>query len=228
VSGAGKTTAARRLLAELRAGSLRCGDRQMLGPRGFGRVAYSVGKMSSFAGNPRPLVQALRAGLSTRPASLSSVRHAMRLAAWSYRLELAAMHDLDLVVLDQGPVQEAWSTVCGATRWDEGDLTAALQAISGGGNARILLVHFDLDTGIAAARIEGRAPGGSRIDRLDGVAQLTVLAEQRRVLDRLVQLAGRTSGVTCYRVDAAQSLDTVCRDVRNAIEHAYVEASEGR
>ncbi len=135
---------------------------------------------------------ALRAPL----ANADALVRLARLLPKSRRLRL---HRDQLLLLQEGLLQDLWSILysAGRTEPDRASLMPVLRQIYAGLDVRV--VHIDVDAGTAFERIRMRAEGASRFDRFSE-------AELRRQLGKTAQLARTLAAVA---VDAGLPVETL-------------------
>lgn len=221
--GAGKTAVAGRVAAQLRSQGFACGERRLVAPVHIGRMRYYGGRVAFSLRHRRPLAAALRFGLGVRPLARSSITHALSLAAWAYRLRVAADQGYDRVILDQGIVQDAWSVVAMSERWNAEALDRTLRNILLGAPATWVLAYLDVDIDVAAERIGSRPTSSSRFDRLDTAATRRLLTTGRDRLEQIVDRAVAVTQAPHCRLDGHRPLeDTAARlvDFIDSVAHA--------
>jgi hypothetical protein len=127
------------------------------------------------------LQAAARLGVSAARQGVSRLRDALRFHVWSYRLTLARKLGSDIVVLDQGVVQEAWGLMVLETGLNRSELESAIEHVLRAAPTRYALVYFEVDRATAGQRIAGRLHGESRFDQ-------TSQAEMGQLLDQFAPL----------------------------------------
>jgi thymidylate kinase len=216
--GAGKTTAARPVIEQLMAHGYTCGSRARIG-RGESSRAAHYGRLGRFyLQHAGELGAAVRLGLSGPQFSTARVRQALKLSVWSYRLQAVRASGYDVTILDQGPVQQACSTMLHGRIGSEMAVNAALRSMLLGAKVTFAFVYFDIDVDLAAARIAHR-PGGERsFGRLKGEEAKLRLAIYRQHLDSLLEFAESATGAVRYRVDGARPAEQACPQILDFIE----------
>lgn len=218
--GAGKTAIAERLLASCRARGWVCAGRRDLAPRGLARLFRPVTRLGFAVRHPAAPAATLRFALSIRPRTWQGIRHAMRAARWGAALTDAG-RGFDLLVLDQGPLQDLWSAQLGATGWSPAARDAAVRAALAG-PARAL-VYFTIDADRAARRVLDRSPGSSRVDRLPPDEARRLLDRERERIEALFARSRELAATRSLCLDAARPLE----DVSAAVESFVLDLARG-
>jgi hypothetical protein len=216
--GAGKTTAARLVIEELVARGYVCGSRGLLGRAELSRAVH-YGRLSRFyLRHAGELGSVVRLGLSGSAFSVVRVRQALKLSVWSYRLRAVRARGYDVTILDQGPVQQACSTMLHGSVDSMRAVSAALRGVLLGAGVRFAFVHFDIDVGLAVCRIADRPDGQPSFGRLKGEGATGLLAAYRRHLDSFLDCAEAAAGTTRHRVDGTRPAREICAQVVEFIE----------
>lgn len=216
--GSGKTTAARHGIQELVARGYVCGSRGLIG-RGESSRAAHYGRVGRFyLQHVGELGSAARLGLSGSPFSAARVRHALKLSVWSYRLQAARARGYDVTILDQGPVQQACSTMLHGRVGNERAVSAALRGVLLGAGVRFAFVYFDIDVDLAICRIADRPDDKRSFGRLKGEGAKPGLAAYQRHLDSFLDFAEAATGAARRRVDGGRPAGEVCAEVVEFIE----------
>lgn len=185
-SGAGKTTVAQRAIQAFAALGCRCGGRAELS----GRLAWTTVRSVLALGGGRLLLDR------------ESIRPVLKLAAWADRYRSAARSGYDLVILDQGAVQQAWSTLRQAPL-DRDAVAEFVARVMRQAGARFAFVYFELSRDRAGARLAARAAARPSAR----LAQRDLERQQRATLE------------TCLRYLCARAVEA-CR-----APHAILDAS---
>jgi hypothetical protein len=119
----------------------------------------------------------------------------------------------DIVIHDEGLVQNLWSIVIGSDGWSEGAMEGALDAVVCGMPTGFRFVYFDLDVETALARIRQRPGRPSRFGRLSPPAAGRLLARHRRQLEWILERTIERTGAPCLRLDAGRDPDALTREV---------------
>lgn len=212
--GAGKTTVAGRLAAELSAEGFFCGSRQLVSGQELPRLVRYL-RLGSFYLRHLPDLQAsLQLGMSSPSVTPVWILRTLRfVSVWTHWIELARRSEYHTILLDQGVVQGAWSLMLRGT-WRGRALDQAVCRTILTARLPYCLVYFDLPIEIAVERITWRPSMDSSFDRLDRQS-----AQRRLELEggRLAQLFERTveqTGIPHIRVDATRSVTQICSEVR--------------
>ena len=227
--GAGKTTIARLLSPELRARGYRCGDRDLVRGRTFGQDRVSYAQLGQFYLRNRSAVRsALRLSLSAPLGSGTRIRAVLKLLLWSYRLKVAQEAGQEIVVLDQGVVQQAWSAAVHGELRDEKAVRAAVSAVLRSAGVPLVLVYVDVGVHLAVDRIGNRRTMKSTYDRVSaGDATRRLTAHQQR-LATIFEHAVEDTGAPHLRVDGSGSPIESCRQVLELVDAAARAAGVSR
>jgi thymidylate kinase len=225
--GAGKTTAARPVMEQLMSRGYTCGSRARIGRGESSRVAH-YGRLGRFyLQHAGVLGAAVRLGLAGTQFSTARVRQAFKLSVWSYRLRAVLANGYDATILDQGPVQQACSTMLHGRIGSEKAVNAALRHMLLGAGVRFAFVYFDIDVDLSAARIARRPASKRSFGRLKGEEAKSHLAIYRRHLDSLLEFAESTTGAARYRVDGARPFQEICPPIVDFIETVLATSPVG-
>ena len=217
--GAGKTTIAARLLSELRARGLTCTERRDRDAR-RGRALHHLRRAAFLLRNPKLVTGSLRFAARARPISFGRLARAIKLTTWARALRSYAGSEVEVVVLDQGPVQDAWSVTVPATVWDE----AAMRAIVGplvqtiGVSRAFVYVTVDIDT--ALQRLRQRRGVSSRFDHLSADVARGWLVRYERSLSSIAEYAIIAADAPVVRVDGNMPIEEQCRQVADFVDAA--------
>lgn len=216
--GAGKTTVSRRIVAQQQWDGRVCGHRRQLGRGHSSRLAYYARKAAFHVRHRQHLPAALRAGLTVHPRSLASALHAVALASWAHGLSVARERQLELLILDQGPLQEAWSVIVAGELWDRPAMSRVLGGILVGSELPFAFVHLHVDVDVAIDRIRQRTCRGSRFDSMSDVEATRILSAHRADLEVLVGDVAAITGAAACTVDGSLPVDTLCSAVTGFID----------
>ncbi len=227
--GAGKTTVARLLPLELRARGYLCGDRDLVRGRRFGqeRVPYA-GIGHFFLRKHSVLGSALRLGLAAPPYKPARIREVLKLLLWSYRLSLAQATSNDVVVLDQGLMQAAWSTMVRGELWDESAVRAAVSTMLLSADVPFILVYVDVGVELAMQRIGSRRTMRSTYDRMSAEDATRLLATHQRRLSTIFQHAAADTGASQLTLDGSRPPTESCQKVVELVDVLTRSARVGR
>jgi cytidylate kinase len=227
--GAGKTTIARQLPPELRARGYLCGDRDLVRGRHFGqdRVSYA-GLGQFYLRNPSAVRSALRLSFSAPPYNGPRIRAVLKLLLWSYRLKVAQETGHDIVVLDQGVVQQAWSAAVHGELRDESSVRAAVSTVLRSAHVPLVLVYVDIGVHLAVERIGNRPTMRSTYDRISAEAASLRLAANQQRLATIFEHAVEDTGAAHLRVDGSRSPIENCRRILELVDAAAHASGVGR
>jgi len=210
--GAGKTTIARALLPELARAGYRCVVPGRLGappeaaPEGsstLGKLGTLGGLISVSAGNPSAFFRTLAYAWGVAPKNLVTLRRMKTLLVRLRLIQGAMGADCDLVVLDQGLIQNVWSiTAAGEPPERERGLRPLVESLLVELSPLIVLVDIDVER--AVERIGGRPTMDSRFDRMPAARAAALLERHREILERIVRRAVALPTVRCLRVDGGR------------------------
>lgn len=225
LSGAGKSTIADTLFTRLGQQGKRCAHRHMIGGQELPRREHYRRLGQFLVTHPRVLAGAARLGLPAVRLGASRLREALRFHVWSYRLALGRKLGYDIIILDQGVIQEGWGLMLRQTGWSHHAVTTAVVDVIAGAEAHYALVYFEVDRGVAAQRIAIRELGESRFDgmRLSEATQLLALHEPtlRSLYDGVV----RKLELPSLRVDAGKSVEDLVSEISAFIDQLPAGAS---
>lgn len=214
--GAGKTAIADRVLDTLERRGRTCRGRRQPA-RGLGAaIAYRARREWYHLRHGRALRAALRFGLSVRPLRAANLWHASRLAHWAYRLRLAADAGWEVIVLDQGVVQQAWSAVVAGRRWDAHAARQALAAVLAA-DLSFAYVFLEVDIDTAVARVRARPSQRSRFDRMDECARRDLMDRHRADLQSMFRSAVAATAAPWCVVDTTAPVDATSRVILDFI-----------
>jgi hypothetical protein len=156
-------------------------------------------------------------GSSFSPRRLYQVVKYMHV--WSYRLALARRRGYEVLVLEQGPVQDTWSLMLRGT-WPNATLQSSLSRMILAAGLPYALVYFEVAAEAAASRIAQRPTMESRFDHLDPAEATRQLAIEGERLEELFAGVVERTGALHHRVDANGSLENTCAQVEEFIAKA--------
>jgi hypothetical protein len=119
----------------------------------------------------------------------------------------------DIVIHDEGLVQNLWSVVIDSDGWSEVTMHGAVDAVACGMPRRSRFVYFDLDVDTALARIRKRPGQPSRFDRMTRPEAGRLLAAHRRQLEWILERTLERTGAPCLRLNAGRDPDALTREV---------------
>ena len=218
LSGAGKSTVAEALLSSLRLRGYTCVHRHGIGGQGVPRPRHFTRLAAYFIRHPALLAGSLHLGRTAPRFTRSAFQEAIRFYVWSYRIAFGRKLGRDIIVLDQGIIQEAWGLVVRETGLEAAAILEATKEILGGARVTYALVYFDVDRDLAARRITGRTAGESRFDTMDQAAAQRLLEAHEPLLKELFRDAVATLGLPALRVDARRSVEDLVGQLLGFIE----------
>jgi hypothetical protein len=139
--------------------------------------------------------------------------------AWSYRLALARRRGYEVLLLEQGPVQDTWSLMLRGT-WPNETLQSSVSRMILAAGLPYALVYFEVAPETAANRIAQRPTMESRFDHLDQAEAARQLAIEGERLEELFAGVVERTGVLHQRVDANGSLESTCAQIEEFIAKA--------
>jgi len=216
--GAGKTTIAQQVIKELTATGYKCYGHSTLGnpesvrkrSGGILSKVRTAGRLVRTCVVYRHLaMHALAYAARVNPFSPVSLRRYVVLMLQFGLLKDVMEDDYDLLVLDQGPIQNLWSVA-----------TTGVEPESDEHLARVLkdLLHeiapfvvlVDVDSALANQRIASRPTMRSRFDRMPPGQAEAMLSRYRDVFTRIVGLADDFAATGLLRLEAR---DPVAKNV---------------
>lgn len=126
----------------------------------------------------------------------------------------------DIVIHDEGLVQNLWSVMVDSDCWSGAAMEGALDAVAYGIPPGFRFVYFDLDVGTALARILRRRGQPSRFDGMTPAAARRLLTVQRRQLEWILERTLDRTGAPCLRLNAARDPEALTREVLDFVEDA--------
>lgn len=224
--GAGKTAVAARLVSELRARGITCAERRgERDPRG-GTTRRRIGRAGFLLRNRELTLTSLRFAASVCPVSLGRLVRSLRLSGWARQLRSYAASDVDVVVLDQGPVQDAWSVTVPGRSWDDDAMRAAIGRLMQTTQMPRAFAYVDVDIETASERLRQRRGAGSRFDRLTATQTRTWLARYERSLSSIFQYAVTASDAPFVRVDGRLPIEEQWQRVAHFLDDARTGSAE--
>ena len=168
--------------------------------------------------NPELTVASLRFAASVRPRSLGRLARSVRLSTWARQLSSYAVSDVDVVVLDQGPVQDAWSVTVPGRTWDETAMRAIVGRLVQTTPIPRAFAYVTVDTETALRRLRQRRGVSSRFDRLSADAARGWLVRYERSLSSIFAYAIAAAGAPVVRVDGTLAIEEQCRQVADFLD----------
>jgi thymidylate kinase len=146
------------------------------------------------------------------------MRHAMKAANWALRIADPPAKGWDLAVVDQGIVQEVWSTVVGSSRWSTEALRRLLRTVFARAPIAPVFVHLQVEPAIALERVNSRSSMRSRFDRMSDDCALQLLERHVADLELASRLVVEVTDAPHLRIDASASIPEMCREVTEFVE----------
>jgi hypothetical protein len=194
------------------------GNRFGLGQLASNRVVR-YGRLARFyLGHPSEVRAVVRLGSAARaPTPLRLLQGVKYVSVWSYWLAMARAQDYDVLVLDQGVVQSAWSLMMRGS-WCEETVCAALARTILGAGVHYLLVYFEVAPEIAVQRIAQRPTMESRFDHLNPAENARQLPAETARLNTLFARVVELTGANHCRVDANEAPASVSAKIEAFID----------
>lgn len=226
--GAGKTTMADRISAELEGRGWRCAGRLPLLGEDLGGLERAVRRTATLLRGWHRTGAALSYLVSTRTRSRVGAHWALRLSTWPLQWQAARRAGVDYVILDWGLLQNTWATTIGGRFGDGTASSRLLRRLLGTGAPRYAIVYFDIDVEGSLARIGQRNNRGWRFDGMEVERARRLLTIHRPHMERLVEQAVELTGAPLCRVDAHRPIEENTRQILRFIESIDPQASEPR
>jgi thymidylate kinase len=226
--GAGKTAVAHRVIEQLDSAGYRCfGYSTLHTPEAIekesGRIASKLRTAGRFALScltyRRLAVDAFFYTLEVNPRSLSSLRRFFILLL-RFRFVRSVMEEgYDVLVLDQGPIQNIWSiATTGGRSPSDRHLIRVLRDVLD--ELAPLLVLVDVDPDVAWNRIASRPTMRSRFDRMPPSEAREALVRHADLFLRLVDLADGLENTGSVRIDGSRPISDSLAQLLPLIERA--------
>jgi thymidylate kinase len=126
--------------------------------------------------------------------------------------------ECDIVILDQGVIQEGWGLMLRQTGWNHDAVAAAALDVIAGVRAPYALVYFEVDRGVAAQRIATRKAGESRFDGMRRSEASQLLALHEPALRSLYEGAVRQLALPSLRVEAGKPIEELVGEISAFID----------
>lgn len=219
--GAGKTTVAHGVIEELERQGLRCfGHSKASEPESIekksGGMLSKTMTLGRFAGvcvrHRRLALAALRFARGVEARGLAGFRRLFVLLSRFGHLKRAMSEGYDVLVLDQGPLQNIWSIgTTGDLRPGDRDLVPLVRHVVE--DLAPIFVLVELDPDLAVERIANRRTMRSRFDRMPPSSAREALARHDELFVRLFETAVGVGHRGGLRIDGsrpiAQNVDRV-------------------
>jgi thymidylate kinase len=218
--GAGKSTLATRVLQELRTRGYDCAGRELLRAEATGaKLRYWSGHLGLLRSTAMAVVAVSAGGPEAR-------RHAARLGRWASGFERLSRARNEIVVLDQGVVQQAWSSLIRAPS-GTAHLVQLLDLILRDAVPRLVLVYCDVLLDVALQRIAARPEGKSTFDGMPPSEARQLLAAHAKDLRELFAHSVAALQAPHLTVDTGRPLADSSRAVLELVE-SLIPAGAGR
>lgn len=218
--GAGKTTVADWVAAELSAEGLACGSRLSVSEHEVHPFLHYMRLGLFYLGDLPELHASLkltRASLAITPARVAqSFRF---LSLWAYRLQLLKGRGYHTVLLDQGVVQGAWSLML-RSPWRDEAIGNAVRRIILEAELPYCLVYFDVPVETALDRISHRPSMESSFDHMERSEARRSLQLHKNGLEQLFLRTVQETGIPHLRVDGTRPVAEVSEEVRSMAQAA--------
>ena len=225
--GAGKTAVAAKLVADLRARGVPCAERRA--PRNPSEQMWQgrARRVAALVRDHELIAASLRFAASVRPRSLDRLARALRLSGWARQYRSYATSGVELIVLDQGPLQDVWSLTVPGRRWDEPAMREVVRRILHTPGMGRAFVYVDVDVQTAAERLRLRRGSSSRFDRLSPAQMRTWLETYEKSLTSLLAYAAHVTHAPCWRLDGTLPVDEGARTVARFLHDVRAPAAQG-
>jgi thymidylate kinase len=213
LSGAGKSTVAEALLSRLREQGYTCAHRHDIGGQGVPRVQHFARLAAHFVRHPGLFSGSIHLNHAAPAHNRSRFREAIRFYVWSYRLAVGRRLGPDILILDQGIIQEGWGLVVRETGLAGPAILAATKDIIAGARVSYALVYFDVDRDLAARRIADRSTGESRFDRMNQAEARRLLEMYEPLLQEMHSSVVSELRLPALRVDGSRSIEELVQEM---------------
>lgn len=206
--GAGKTTVSERVGKRLRADGIQLVMRNEVLEKWHQASVYEK-LFQLFPARPdhwRILLSSLIFALQVRPISWWSISKAIKTFSNIKRNDtVAETEDYQLILLDQGPMQEAWSVMMAGELSRSKYLKREITLLAD--KRPTVIVYFKLDIDTAISRIQERpTKQNCPFDLMSPIKAQSSLLNYFPYLQKIVDYA-RNSGVPVLEIDASSSID---------------------
>lgn len=215
--GAGKSTLAARLLEELKAQGYDCAGRELLQAKDGGWLAGRSDRLRFWLRHLGLVRSTALAVLAVGAGGTEALRHAARLGRWGSGFERLTNSGHQIIFLDQGVVQQAWSSLFRAAS-GRSRLLQLLDLILRDAPPRLAFVYCDVPLDVALQRIAARPEGRSTFDDLDQVEARRLLASHGTDLRELFAHSVDTVQAPHLTVDTSTDLAESCRSVIDFVQ----------
>ncbi len=227
LSGAGKTTVAEALLHKLREQGYICAHRHDIGGQGVPRTRHFRRLAAHFMRHPGLFSASVHLSRAAPGLTRSRFREAIRFHVWSYRLAVGRRLNPDILILDQGIIQEGWGLVVRETGLPAPEILAATKSIITGARIGYALVYFDVDRDLAVGRIAGRSSGESRFDTMNQVEARRLLESYEPLLQEMHSSVVNELRLPELRIDGSRAIDVIVEELVDFIGKLPVRSPAG-
>lgn len=227
--GAGKTTITQHVLVELRTAEYRCfslnnlNNPETIEKRKGGvlsKLKTFFGFLSASVVYKRIAINAFKYSLHVTPFSFSNFRRAVVLVIRLNEIRSILKGNYDLVVLDQGLIQNIWSiAAAGDTPKDNKYLDRLLESVLDSFPSYIIYVDVGAET--AMERIKLRRTMRSRFDRMSTDQAKTLLARHKELFEHIVNTLNKFPETGFLFVDGQQSIEQNVSLIAPVIEQTW-------
>lgn len=210
--GAGKSTLAARLIEELRAQGYDCAGRELLRSKEGGLLAGRSARLRFWWRHFGLVRSTALTVVAVGAGGAEALRHAARLGRWASGFERLTNSGHQIILLDQGVVQQAWSSLFRAAS-GRSRLLQLLDLILRDARPRLAFVYCDVPLEVALQRIAARPEGKSTFDDMDQAEARRLLASHSRDLRELFAHSVDTVQAPHLTVDTSRDLAESCRSV---------------
>ena len=215
--GAGKSTLAARLLEQLKAQGYDCAGRELLRGKGGGSLPGRWLRLRFWWRHLGLVRNTALAVMSVGAGGTEALRHATRLGRWASGFERLTNSGHQIILLDQGVVQEAWSSLFRAAS-GRSRLLQLLDLILRDAPPRLAFVYCDVPLDVALQRIATRPEGKSTFDDMDQAEARRLLASHGRDLRELFAHSVDTVQAPQLTIDTSKDLAESCRSVLDFVK----------
>jgi thymidylate kinase len=227
LSGAGKTTVAEALLHRLREQGYTCAYRHDIGGQGVPRIRHFSRLAAHFIRHPGLFSASVHLSRAAPGLTRSRFREAIRFYVWSYRLAIGRRLGPDILILDQGIIQEGWGLVVRETGLPAPAILAATKNLIAGARVRYALVYLDVDRGLAARRIAGRSTGESRFDTMNQVDARRLLESSEPLLQEMHSSVVNELRLAELRIDGSRTIEELVEELVDFIRKLPARSPAG-
>lgn len=219
--GAGKTTIANEVIARLATAGLNCASKSDL--TGSFKTYQRWTKLMHYAlysvEDPGLFTAALLYGFHVKPLNIESMRRSIGLIRKShlYQDYVAQHGSYDIILLDQGLIQDIWSVGITGYRPGEKYLVRLVNAIAW--HSPYMVVKFDIDVETSGTRIGERTTMASRFDRVGPDTRIQMLSKHKTALGVITGLVRKVGKARFHRVDAKCSIEDNAGSISSHILH---------